>query len=134
MFAKDLRGHDDQADVPPDDWLPEAVGSVDRDALRASASRACCCPARPAVVVLMPPTRDRPYRTDLLLCRHRYRVSRRALAAAGVVVLDPDTHPPAVSGNPAIMKEGVGWPRPVGQVQSGSGSQGGQGHEHLSGT
>lgn len=32
----------------------------------------------------MPPTR--PWKTDLLLCGHHYRVSRVSLAAAGAVV------------------------------------------------
>jgi hypothetical protein len=36
----------------------------------------------------MPATADRPHETDLLLCGHHYRVSRRALAAAGAVVAE----------------------------------------------
>ena len=47
--------------------------------------RACCCPARPMVRVLMPATR-RPYRVDLLLCGHHYRLSQWTLAAAEAVV------------------------------------------------
>lgn len=50
------------------------------------ADRACCCPAYPVVRVVMPPTPQRPHRTDLLLCGHHYRVSRKALAAAGAAV------------------------------------------------
>lgn len=50
--------------------------------------RACCCPARPVVRVTMPPAPGRPHRTDLLLCAHHYRASRRALAAAGAVVTE----------------------------------------------
>ncbi len=34
----------------------------------------------------MPPTTERPEPTDLLLCGHHYRVSRRALEAARAVV------------------------------------------------
>lgn len=49
--------------------------------------RACCCPADPVVRVIMPPTAGRPHSVDLLLCGHHYRVSRRALDAAGVLVL-----------------------------------------------
>ncbi len=45
-------------------------------------SRACCCPARPVVRIIMPATPQRPHPTDLLLCGHHYRVSREALAAA----------------------------------------------------
>jgi hypothetical protein len=52
------------------------------------ADRACCCTAKPVVIALMPATADRPHETDLLLCGHHYRVSRRALAAAGAVVAE----------------------------------------------
>jgi hypothetical protein len=44
--------------------------------------RSCCCPARPVVRVIMPPTQTRPWKTDLLLCGHHYRVSRGSLAPA----------------------------------------------------
>ena len=47
--------------------------------------RACCCTARPVVRVLMPATASRPYRVDLLLCDHHYRLVQWALAAAGGV-------------------------------------------------
>jgi hypothetical protein len=47
-----------------------------------TAGRAGCCPARPVVRVIMPPTPARPHETDLLLCGHHYRVSRTALARA----------------------------------------------------
>lgn len=36
----------------------------------------------------MPPSADRPHQTDLLLCGHHYRASKRALAAAGAVVAE----------------------------------------------
>ena len=49
---------------------------------------ACCCPAQAMVRVVMPPTAARPHETDLLLCGHHYRVSRRALAAAHANVLE----------------------------------------------
>ncbi|HEX5294175.1 MAG TPA: hypothetical protein VFX25_35325 [Streptosporangiaceae bacterium] len=38
----------------------------------------------------MPPRASRPHQTELLLCRHHYRASRRALTAAGAAVLDVD--------------------------------------------
>ncbi len=47
-----------------------------------TAGRADCGPARPVVQVIMPPTPSRPHETDLLLCGHHYRVSRKALARA----------------------------------------------------
>ena len=52
------------------------------------ADRSCCCPAAPAVMVLIPATSACPRRVDLLLCRHHYRVSRTALAAVGAVAID----------------------------------------------
>ena len=61
--------------------------AIDWHAAR-QAGRACCCPARPVVVAVMPPGAGRPHPTDLLLCGHHYRVSRQALAAAGATVLD----------------------------------------------
>jgi hypothetical protein len=51
-----------------------------------AASRACCCPARPVVRVIMPPAAGRPHGVDLLLCGHHYRVSSQALAAAGAAI------------------------------------------------
>jgi hypothetical protein len=39
------------------------------------------------VRVIMPPAAGRPHSVDLLLCGHHYRVSRRALDAAGALVL-----------------------------------------------
>ncbi len=50
--------------------------------------RACCCPARPVVRVMMPATATRPEPVDLLLCGHHYRASRGALRAAGAAVYD----------------------------------------------
>ena len=60
--------------------------------------RACCCPAKAAVRVIVPPTQGRPGETDLLLCGHHYLVSRRALAAAGASVRElPGTSPEVAS-------------------------------------
>jgi hypothetical protein len=52
------------------------------------ADRACCCPARPVVTVIVPPAPGRPHPVDLLLCGHHFRASRAALAAAGAAVYD----------------------------------------------
>jgi hypothetical protein len=69
------------AGTPPDDqaaWSgPHALGD-----------RACCCPARPVVRVLIPTAPARPHSVDLLLCGHHYRASAAALAAAGAVIMD----------------------------------------------
>ena len=51
-------------------------------------SRSCCCPARPVVKVIMPPTADRAQPVDLWLCGHHYRTSAAALHAAGASVED----------------------------------------------
>ncbi len=47
--------------------------------------RACCCPSHPVVRVIMPPTTDRAYRVELLLCGHHFRISQWTLAAVGAV-------------------------------------------------
>ena len=52
------------------------------------ADRSCCCPARPVMAVIMPPAPGRLDGTDLLLCGHHYRASRRALAAASAIVYE----------------------------------------------
>ena len=70
-----------------------AVNVIDWEAAR-RAERSCCCPAKPVVMVIMPPAPGRPHQTDLLLCGHHYRVSRRALAAVGATVVDIDAAPP----------------------------------------
>ena len=52
------------------------------------ADRACCCPARPVVTVIMPPAPGRLHPVDLLLCGHHFRVSQAGLTAAGAAVYD----------------------------------------------
>jgi hypothetical protein len=69
------------AGTPPDD---QAAWSGPHDL----GDRACCCPARPVVRVLIPPAPARPHSVDLLLCGHHYRASGAALAAAGAVIMD----------------------------------------------
>ena len=59
-------------------------------------ARACCCPARPLVKVMMPDTRSRPHPVDLWLCGHHYHASREALEASGARVYwltTPDHEP-----------------------------------------
>jgi len=62
-------------------------------------TRACCCPARPMVKVVMPPAPGRPHALDLWLCGHHYRASRQALAAAGARACDLTL--PAADAGPA---------------------------------
>jgi len=51
-------------------------------------SRACCCPARPVVRVIMPPPAGSADPVDLWLCGHHYRASVEALGATGAIVED----------------------------------------------
>ncbi len=88
------------AEPPPGQGVHPAAFVIDWPAAR-RASHACCCPAKPAVVAVMPPCLGRPHPTDLLLCGHHYRVSRQALEAAGALVLDLD-------GLPAVAQA---WPQ-----------------------
>jgi hypothetical protein len=50
------------------------------------AQRACCCPAKPSVVAIVPsgPARAKP--ADLMLCSTHYRAAAEGLQAAGAVV------------------------------------------------
>ena len=69
-------------------------------------SRSCCCPARPAVKAVMPPTAARRHSVDLWLCGHHYRASQVALLKAGARIEDLSVmttdHPqPAHAGFPA---------------------------------
>lgn len=64
-----------------------AGSAIDWHTIR-KASRACCYPAEPVVVAVMPPGPGRDHATDLLLCGDHYRASRWALLAAGVAVYD----------------------------------------------
>jgi len=52
------------------------------------AARACCCPARPVVTVVMPPAPSRPHPVELMLCGHHFRISQASLRAAGADVYD----------------------------------------------
>ncbi len=69
-------------------------------------SRACCCPARPAVKVTMPPAAGRPRPVDLWLCGHHYRASSAALLLAGALVEDIDVPrgEPCASRVPAMQQ------------------------------
>jgi hypothetical protein len=79
--------------------------TVEPDAIAWDPSRACCCPARPAVKVIMPPSPGRPRSVDLWLCGHHYHASRKALLAVGAMVEDltlptglgHDDHAPAAA-------------------------------------
>jgi hypothetical protein len=74
--------HDGADPVPLNDELP---GPARRLFL---ADRACCCPARPVVTVVIPAGRGHPHPADLLLCGHHYRANLAALRAVGADVYD----------------------------------------------
>ena len=67
------------------------------------ASHACCCPGRPAIVVVMPPAPARREPVELLFCRHHYRVHSGALAAADGLAFD--THGAPASVETLLMLE-----------------------------
>jgi hypothetical protein len=77
----------ERIDRPSGERSTRARLAVDWRAVRL-ADRACCCQSRPVVIAVLPPSPGRPHLTELLLCGHHYRLSRRALAAAGATVLD----------------------------------------------
>ena len=67
-------------------WLAGELAEIERAI--GVAERACCCPARPVVRVVMPATATRPEPVDLLLCGHHYRAGQADLRAAGAAVYD----------------------------------------------
>ena len=71
--------------------------------------RACCCPARPVVRVLIPPAPARRHSVDLLLCGHHYRASCAALAAVGAVIINDRR-----SGGTIVAEYELGDPMPSG--------------------
>ena len=86
-FAEQLAARGDLAERQRPAAVLPPLPAIDWRALR-KADRACCCPAKPVVIVVMPPAPGRDNPTDLLLCSHHYRVSREALMAAGAAVFD----------------------------------------------
>jgi hypothetical protein len=80
-FPSHPAGKASAAQTGPDDW-----GAWLSKEPAGSAGEACCCPAVPAVRVIMPPCPARPHTTELLLCGHHYRASRAALAAGRAIV------------------------------------------------
>jgi hypothetical protein len=77
----DARFHHSPASKAAEAAAPSCV-SAHQGPAPGAYDRACCCVARAVVRAVMPPAPDRPHETELLLCGHHYRVSRRALAAA----------------------------------------------------
>jgi hypothetical protein len=71
-------------------------------------SRSCCCPGRPVVKVIMPPTPGRDHPVDLWLCGHHYRASLAALLGAGANVEDLTT----TAGGPVPDRAAAPVPAP----------------------
>jgi len=72
--------------------------------------QACCCPARPVVMVILPATSTSPFPADLLLCGHHFRVNERALRAAGAQAYDAAGA--LVTGDPAAGADlAASWAR-----------------------
>ena len=78
-----FKRHPQTEEVPPPDDFRFTDPSVP--------TRSCCCPARPAVKVTMPPTATGAHSVDLWLCGHHYRASVPALLAARASVADLTT-------------------------------------------
>lgn len=69
-------------DVRLDDLLPR------RTLLFSATDRSCCCPAAPAVMVVLPAAATRPIPIDLLLCGHHFREHEATLRAEGAAIYD----------------------------------------------
>jgi hypothetical protein len=82
-------------------WLAGELAEIER-AIGVT-ERACCCPARPVVRVVMAASATRPKPVDLLLCGHHYRAGQAALRAAGAAVYDEQG---------ALLEAGAGQRRP----------------------
>ena len=74
--------------------------------------RACCCPGRPVVRVVMPASAARPASADLLLCGHHYRMSQAALGVAGARVQELPGRAADVAA--ALFRQPQPSPAPVG--------------------
>jgi len=75
-------------EIPAAGAAPDIVQDTASGRPPARPDRACCCPARPMVVVMLPPTATRARPADLWLCGHHYRASQAALTQADAVVSD----------------------------------------------
>jgi hypothetical protein len=93
----------------PPPWSP-AGDAADWAWPLAFAERACRCPARPVVTVVMPPAPQRPCPMDLLLCGHHYQACETALLAAGATVYDK-TGVVLSAGEEPVLAPPAAWAR-----------------------
>lgn len=65
-----------------------AIGMERADNMVGWPARACCCPAKPVVKVLLPTLRqDSVHIVDLYLCGHHYRKSFNTLVDSGATTI-----------------------------------------------
>lgn len=89
-------GQDPGRELPAAPQTPESPATCP--------DRACCCPARPLVKVILPTSATRP-EVDLWLCGHHWRASRAALSGTGAVAyeLTPSETEPSASRPGAVV-------------------------------
>ena len=84
MSASDLHLSNAAPDAARSETEPTTLARAPFDWRALSfTDHACCCGARPAVAVIMPPVPGRARPADLLLCGHHYRANQLALAGTG---------------------------------------------------
>src|SRR5581483_6161382 len=94
MKSTHAQGRTDEPDsLPGSDWPAPAFYLTDWPTLLRLAERACCCCAKPAIVAIVPPGPGRASPSDLLLCRHHYSASQRALVDGAAAVFDSEGEP-----------------------------------------
>ena len=76
------------AGTPAEDATASPAPARDWAGMLLRADRACCCPARPLFVVMLPAAHGRHEPVDLLLCGHHFRAARGALVEGGAIVFD----------------------------------------------
>ena len=96
-------GHRDRAANAADEQPAAPELEAAHQPSRRYSERACCCPAPPSVIAVIP-ANDHRVPVELLLCGHHYRQSRRALETIGAKLTDlrgqplaSETWPDAVS-------------------------------------
>src|ERR1700745_2238207 len=94
-----LNGTASAADARP--ATPEPAAAV-HGLLPRYSQRACCCPALPSVIAVIP-ANELHAPVELLLCGHHYRQSKQALAASAATLMD-------FKGRPLTSET---WPGPA---------------------
>jgi hypothetical protein len=87
------------------------------------AERACCCCAKPAIVAIVPPGPGRASPSDLLLCRHHYVASQRALVDGAAAVFDSEGEP-LTPHTKALVQQAVSAPAATAGSAAGTANTG----------